>query len=488
MATFRSLSATPASISYPFHAVTGATANQTLVITNAGNTSANWTRSIAYTSGAGWLSCTASGSVGSGCTNTGNAAVVAGPIGTEGLYEATITFSYEGPTSFDVDVDFYVFDEFYLPQNAAIRTATTRVNVNQAGRLADQQANYDMYHFGAQQGYLFDASLIIGTTAANFSWLIFEGGTSGPTTSNPFGPLYALSNTAYDSTTFSAYRKASGVGTNRDSSIAFDVAFYAPKHPDTAQGIVAVFDFYSGPKNPGGSVTGVELAIAGDWDVTDDSSDNTGHVDASLQALYQTATWNPNTDRTGGFAAYREDDAPIPGGFIWNNPEYVYPNSGFENDSVNKYIQATAGYSVLKDTTTDLSGVLVLAKNLTISPARAKIRFIVIFGMRINGDPQNFVTIIQKLRAWLCGNIPGLIAQPVCALCTSCGDADGDLALSISDAVFLIQYIFAGGPPPGDCNYTFGLGDADGDGSISISDAVYLIQYIFAGGPAPHCQ
>lgn len=72
----------------------------------------------------------------------------------------------------------------------------------------------------------------------------------------------------------------------------------------------------------------------------------------------------------------------------------------------------------------------------------------------------------------------GIMANPC-----NCGDADGSGAFSISDAVYLINYIFAGGPPPDPvCE-----GDADGSGAISISDAVYLINYIFAGGPAPHC-
>jgi hypothetical protein len=68
-----------------------------------------------------------------------------------------------------------------------------------------------------------------------------------------------------------------------------------------------------------------------------------------------------------------------------------------------------------------------------------------------------------------------------------CGDANGDCAVDISDAVFLIQFIFAGGPAPGDCNYPIGLGDANGDCAVDISDAVYLIQYIFAGGDPPFC-
>ncbi|MCC6962934.1 MAG: dockerin type I repeat-containing protein, partial [candidate division Zixibacteria bacterium] len=62
-----------------------------------------------------------------------------------------------------------------------------------------------------------------------------------------------------------------------------------------------------------------------------------------------------------------------------------------------------------------------------------------------------------------------------------CGDADASGAVTISDAVFLINYIFAGGPGP----VVVMAGDADCSGLITISDAVYLINYIFAGGPAP---
>ncbi len=61
------------------------------------------------------------------------------------------------------------------------------------------------------------------------------------------------------------------------------------------------------------------------------------------------------------------------------------------------------------------------------------------------------------------------------------GDADNSGSISISDAVFLINYIFAGGLAP--CPLR--NGDADCSGAVNISDAVYLINYIFAGGPAP---
>ncbi len=61
------------------------------------------------------------------------------------------------------------------------------------------------------------------------------------------------------------------------------------------------------------------------------------------------------------------------------------------------------------------------------------------------------------------------------------GDADGSGAVDIDDVVYLIQYIFSGGPAPDPLE----SGDADCSGLIDIDDVVYLIQYIFNSGPPP---
>lgn len=68
--------------------------------------------------------------------------------------------------------------------------------------------------------------------------------------------------------------------------------------------------------------------------------------------------------------------------------------------------------------------------------------------------------------------------------CLVPGDANGDGQLSISDAVYLVSFYFAGGPPPLGCT---SLGDADGNGTLSVSDAVRIISHVFSGGPAPVC-
>jgi Peptidase family M1 domain/Peptidase M1 N-terminal domain len=62
-----------------------------------------------------------------------------------------------------------------------------------------------------------------------------------------------------------------------------------------------------------------------------------------------------------------------------------------------------------------------------------------------------------------------------------CGDANGDHAVNVSDAVSLIAYIFSGGAPP----VPLAAGDPDCSVSVNISDAVYLISYIFSSGSGP---
>lgn len=65
------------------------------------------------------------------------------------------------------------------------------------------------------------------------------------------------------------------------------------------------------------------------------------------------------------------------------------------------------------------------------------------------------------------------------------GDVDGSSDINISDAVFLISYIFGGGLPP----VPLERGDVNCSGGVNISDAVFLISYIFSDGGAPrYCR
>ncbi len=63
------------------------------------------------------------------------------------------------------------------------------------------------------------------------------------------------------------------------------------------------------------------------------------------------------------------------------------------------------------------------------------------------------------------------------------GDTNDDLNIDISDIVYLINYLFRGGPAP----YPLRDGDINCDDEVNISDVIYLINYLFKAGPKP-CQ
>jgi hypothetical protein len=63
------------------------------------------------------------------------------------------------------------------------------------------------------------------------------------------------------------------------------------------------------------------------------------------------------------------------------------------------------------------------------------------------------------------------------------GDANRDGVIDISDVVYLLNYLFVGGPAP----VPLEAGDVTCDGVVDASDLVYLLNYLFVNGPPPGC-
>jgi hypothetical protein len=87
--------------------------------------------------------------------------------------------------------------------------------------------------------------------------------------------------------------------------------------------------------------------------------------------------------------------------------------------------------------------------------------------------PSGMVTVVTDVPA----NQFLTITEP------KCGDANGDGSANVGDAVFLINFVFKGGPAPEPLE----AGDANCDGQTNVGDAVYLINFVFKGGPEPCC-
>jgi len=62
-----------------------------------------------------------------------------------------------------------------------------------------------------------------------------------------------------------------------------------------------------------------------------------------------------------------------------------------------------------------------------------------------------------------------------------CGDANGDDDVNVSDAVYIINYVFVGSESPDPLESS----DCNCDGTCNISDAVWIINYVFVAGDEP---
>ncbi len=63
------------------------------------------------------------------------------------------------------------------------------------------------------------------------------------------------------------------------------------------------------------------------------------------------------------------------------------------------------------------------------------------------------------------------------------GDANHDGVVDIGDVVYLISYVYRGGPAP----IPYEAGDTNCDGMVDLGDIVYLINYLYREGPPPGC-
>jgi hypothetical protein len=63
------------------------------------------------------------------------------------------------------------------------------------------------------------------------------------------------------------------------------------------------------------------------------------------------------------------------------------------------------------------------------------------------------------------------------------GDANGDGSVTLGDAIYLLNYLFKGGPVP----YPTGVGDANCSSDVNLGDAIYILNYLFKGDSPPGC-
>lgn len=61
------------------------------------------------------------------------------------------------------------------------------------------------------------------------------------------------------------------------------------------------------------------------------------------------------------------------------------------------------------------------------------------------------------------------------------GDGDANGVVNITDGIYVLNFLFLGGPPP-PCR---DAADADDNGAVNITDGIYILNFLFLGGPPP---
>ena len=87
-----------------------------------------------------------------------------------------------------------------------------------------------------------------------------------------------------------------------------------------------------------------------------------------------------------------------------------------------------------------------------------------------NNDPAQDMMMVVNAQMEVVGVAPYL-----------CGDASGDGMVNVSDAVYIINYVFSGGTAPD----PLAAADVNCDTMVNVSDAVVVINYVFSGGYPP---
>lgn len=340
------------------------------------------------------------------------------------------------------------------------------------------------------------------TIAAN--WSIFS---TSLATEQAFRPLADLGIDApgllADSLTGGLYDAYwSGFFTTGDSSLTMEKTSYAPTDAGDATFIIQRVAMWS---TDGSAKSGLVLGEAWDWDIPSDSgADNSaGQVPVS-GILYNrggeytdpqgdSLECQDNSGRFGGAALIGFEDNSTSGletatpperFYTASNPTFVLPSGNFIPIELYRNLTDETGFTIDANTE-DQHMVMGLFQDYDLAAGDTLVYYVVMATIR-DGVEADLVSAIQAGRTWFTNHAP-LAVRPLPTGCCigQTGNVNNDPgnATDLSDLIYLVNYLFLGGPAPA----CVGAANINGDAgcSVDLSDLIYLVNFLFLGGPAP---
>jgi len=407
---------------------------------------------------------------------------------------ATITVSHEAEGSpREIPVCITVTDDYEPLAWTTLATTCKRLRVYNNGEMSNNASNASLDFADPPDAddcadiYLFDGSPIVcrddgGTKVCYFT--IYDNDYASDHAMRQVTPI-----TTDDSDP--AYTKASAEFITGDSTIRFISEYYAPTGNDDCGYIIEKLLFWNMTED---TLFGVAVGQALDWDVAnfDDgdhgTSDNESGYDAGRKLIYQHSCYlDPcdsliSADRYAGVAS---GGAAFRNYMTLENDVYVYTSGPFGNnaplpaDTMYGLMTSVEGYSTAAPDSCEDLMTLVTFDVYDMAPNDTLCVVKILSTSRDDDDGSDLAANIDAANAFIVAH-----DEISCGVCDCLpGDANGDGQVNVGDAVYVIGYVFKGGPAP--TPYPKCSGDANGDCQCNVGDAVYTIGYVFKGGPPP---
>jgi len=220
--------------------------------------------------------------------------------------------------------------------------------------------------------------------------------------------------------------------------------------------------------------------------VGDESATNLGEYDAANHIAYLIGFGNhenPGYDDYYAGIALADGSGPgesiVPyGAQIIKNNRYLYPTSPWGWKDAELYeLAATSGPNVHDpDSLVDRSIVLT-AQQIQAGTDPDRTAYFTVAHAFSSTGLSDLVAYMDSARAMTTRMVQELIPQ-------ICGDVQNDGVVNVGDVVYLVTYLYKGGPAP---VCPSDRGDVNNDEVINVGDVVYLVTYLYKSGPAPSC-
>ncbi|MEZ5359256.1 MAG: M4 family metallopeptidase [Candidatus Zixiibacteriota bacterium] len=337
-------------------------------------------------------------------------------------------------------------NNFYIPLDVFIGyTATAQENMSiSTSCMSFVGSNTSSFQTLSKSGVdaVYDGSLIVG----------LQDGSTKTAYRNVFGTLSLIPvDTIQDNATLKSFRLASNDG-RVQGTVTY--SWYDGPSSDSCSFIIAEYFL----ENLCDTNLTVYPGLYGDFDINS-SSNNLAGYDAGESIVF---VKDNSSSRAAGFTLLSSSAYNLR---AIHNPDLVW-NDNFTDENVFGELSAASNVSGIS--TSDYSALLSVGPTMLESNSGASFTAAFLYSTSSEAG------LVDARNAAL-----AFISE----VDIMYGDASGDGTINIGDAVFLINYIFKGGPAPDPIEN----GDANCDGSVNVGDAVFLVNFIFNGGPAPGC-